>query len=64
MRFWRSSHGLPGVRAAAYEAANRYRFTCGGRPAKLSLFNLISRLQFTGTMPMVDVQAYWRWLSQ
>jgi hypothetical protein len=40
-----------------------YRFTRGGRPATAFLFNLISRLQFSGTVPMIDVQAYSRWLA-
>lgn len=41
-----------------------YGFTHEGRPATAFLFNLISRLQFSGTVPMIDVQAYGRWLSQ
>jgi hypothetical protein len=40
-----------------------YDFTSGGRPATAFLFNLISRLQFSGTVPMIDVQAYARWLT-
>jgi hypothetical protein len=40
-----------------------YIFTRGGRPATAFLFNLISRLQFSGTVPMIDVQAYARWLA-
>jgi hypothetical protein len=30
------------------------------RAAEAFLFNLISRLQFSGTVPMIDVQAYGR----
>lgn len=41
-----------------------YSFTRGGRPATAFLFNLISRLQFSGTVPMIDVQAYARWLAK
>jgi hypothetical protein len=41
----------------------QYRFTLEGRPATAFLFNLISQLQFSGTVPMIDVQAYARWLA-
>jgi len=41
-----------------------YNYTRGGRPATAFLFNLISRLQFSGTVPMIDVQAYARWLAK
>jgi uncharacterized protein DUF6602 len=41
-----------------------YNFTRGGRPATAFLFNLISRLQFSGTVPMIDIQAYARWLAK
>lgn len=41
-----------------------YSYTRGGRPATAFLFNLISRLQFSGTVPMIDVQAYARWLAR
>lgn len=40
-----------------------YSFTKEGRPATAFLFNLISTLQFSGTVPMIDIQAYARWLS-
>lgn len=40
-----------------------YRFIDGGKPATTFLFKLISQLQFSGTVPMIDVQAYSRWLS-
>ncbi len=40
-----------------------YRVTIGGKPATAFLFNLISQLQFSGTVPMIDVQAYARWLA-
>ena len=40
-----------------------YSFQQGGKAATAFLFNLISRLQFSGTVPMIDVQAYGRWLS-
>lgn len=36
----------------------------GGKPATEFLFRLISELQFSGTVPMIDIQAYARWLSR
>jgi hypothetical protein len=45
------------------QATGEYRFTKEGRPATAFLFNIISMLQFSGTVPMIDVQAYARWLS-
>ncbi|WP_375305675.1 DUF6602 domain-containing protein [Bradyrhizobium sp. A11] len=42
---------------------NAYTFTKDGRPATAFLFNLISTLQFSGTVPMIDIQAYARWLT-
>lgn len=44
-------------------AAKGYAFTKDGRPATAFLFNLISILQFSGTVPMIDIRAYARWLS-
>lgn len=46
------------------EGSKRYIFTAEGKPATAFLFNLISRLQFSGTVPMIDIQAYARWLAQ
>lgn len=43
--------------------SGNYTFEEGGKPATAFLFNLISRLQFSGTVPMIDVQAYARWLA-
>jgi hypothetical protein len=43
--------------------ANAYSSTEAGKPATAFLFNLISRLQFSGTVPMIDVQAYAKWLA-
>jgi hypothetical protein len=43
--------------------SGNYAVQQGGKPATAFLFNLISRLQFSGTVPMIDVQAYGRWLS-
>ena len=41
-----------------------YEVFSGGKPATAFLFNLISQLQFSGTVPMIDVQAYAQWLSK
>ncbi|WP_454651315.1 DUF6602 domain-containing protein [Bradyrhizobium liaoningense] len=41
-----------------------YTFTPEGRPATAFLFNLISTLQFSGTVPMIDIQAYAQWLTK
>lgn len=43
---------------------NRYEIYDGGKPATAFLLKLISRLQFSGTVPMIDVQAYAQWLSK
>ena len=41
-----------------------YEITPGGKPATAFLFKLISLLQFSGTVPMIDVQAYAKWLAK
>jgi len=41
-----------------------YNFFNEQKPATAFLFKLISQLQFSGTVPMIDVQAYARWLSK
>ena len=41
-----------------------YQFTAEGKPATAFLFKLISMLQFSGTVPMIDIQAYARWLTK
>jgi hypothetical protein len=43
---------------------NQYVFENAGKPATAFLFKLISQLQFSGTVPMIDVQAYANWLSR
>jgi hypothetical protein len=43
---------------------NTYQIANGGKPATAFLFKLISLLQFSGTVPMIDVQAYADWLSR
>ncbi len=45
------------TRSGSYEAFP------GGKPATAFLFKLIAQLQFSGTVPMIDVQAYAEWLS-
>ena len=44
--------------------AGAYDLVSGGKPATAFLFKLISELQFSGTVPMIDVQAYAQWLSK
>ncbi len=43
---------------------NAYETFPGGKPATAFLFKLISQLQFSGTVPMIDVQAYASWLTK
>ena len=40
-----------------------YETHIGGKPATSFLFKLISQLQFSGTVPMIDIQAYAKWLA-
>lgn len=40
-----------------------YQYILGGKPATSFLFKLISQLQFSGTVPMIDVQEYSKWLT-
>lgn len=41
-----------------------YGFEQESKPATAFLFRLISQLQFSGTVPMIDVQAYASWLTK
>ncbi len=41
----------------------KYEYINGGKPATAFLFKLISELQFSGTVPMIDVLAYSKWLT-
>ena len=43
--------------------AGNYTVHSGGKPATAFLFKLVSQLQFSGTVPMIDIQAYGKWLS-
>ncbi|MBF9052316.1 hypothetical protein GTA62_20365 [Roseobacter sp. HKCCD9010] len=55
-----ASHGY-----FAYDnKAKSYDLQAGGKTATAFLFKLISQLQFSGTVPMIDIQAYARWLSE
>ncbi|WP_300453236.1 DUF6602 domain-containing protein [Accumulibacter sp.] len=46
------------------QALGKYEFTKEGKPATAFLFKLISMLQFSGTVPMIDVNAYAAWLTK
>lgn len=46
------------------EIAGNYVIAPAGRAATAFLFDLISRLQFSGTVPMIDIQAYAQWLAK
>lgn len=44
--------------------AGSHDFVPKGKPATAFLLKLISQLQFSGTVPMIDVQAYAQWLTE
>lgn len=46
------------------EKQSKYQFVSENKPATAFLFKLISQLQFLGTVPMIDVEAYGRWLTK
>lgn len=46
------------------QAAANYAFVNENKPATAFLFKLISLLQFSGTVPMIDVEAYGKWLTK
>jgi hypothetical protein len=46
------------------EPKGGYEVHHGGKPATAFLFKLISQLQSSGTVPMIDVQAYADWLTK
>jgi hypothetical protein len=55
------------VAASGHFARNvggTYDVHTGGKPATAFLFNLIAQLQFSGTVPMIDVGAYAAWLTR
>jgi hypothetical protein len=43
------------------QATTSYSFVNDNKPATAFLFKLISQLQFSGTVPMIDVEAYGQW---
>ena len=45
------------------EKRKEYETYEGGKPATAFLFTLISQLQSSGTVPMIDMQAYAQWLD-
>lgn len=46
------------------QEGENYNFFTEGKPATAFLFNLISLLQSSATVPMIDIQAYSQWLSK
>lgn len=46
------------------QASSSYTFVNENKPATAFLFRLISQLQFSGTVPMIDVEAYSQWLTK
>jgi hypothetical protein len=44
--------------------SSKYDIQEAGKPATAFLFKLISQLQFSGTVPMIDIQAYSKWLAK
>jgi hypothetical protein len=40
-----------------------YEYQNSGKPATNFLFKLISQLQFSGTVPMIDIMAYSKWIK-
>ena len=44
--------------------SGQYTFDTDRKPATGFLFRLISQLQFAGTVPMIDVDAYATWLTE
>ncbi len=46
------------------QAADGFSFVNEGKPATAFLFKLIAQLQFSGTVPMIDVEAYGKWLTR
>lgn len=45
-------------------STNAYSLVTAHKPATAFLLNLISTLQFSGTVPMIDVDAYAQWLTK
>lgn len=47
-----------------WQDGGNYDFVAESKPATAFLFKLISRLQFSGTVPMIDIDAYGEWLTR
>lgn len=47
-----------------YEQGAGHRVVSGSKPATAFLLKLIAQLQFSGTVPMIDVDAYASWLAR
>ncbi|WP_068071346.1 DUF6602 domain-containing protein [Novosphingobium lentum] len=45
------------------QADSSYAFVTEAKAATAFLFKLISQLQFSGTVPMIDIEAYGKWLT-
>lgn len=46
------------------KTSGKHEIHDGSKPATAFLFKLISELQFSGTVPMIDVQSYADWLAK
>ena len=46
------------------QTSTSYSFVNDNKPATAFLFKLISQLQFSGTVPMIDVEAYGQWMTK
>jgi hypothetical protein len=53
-----AAHGIFGC-----DQTGCYILTPQGKPATAFLFELIARLQSSGTVPMIDIRAYAKWLA-
>jgi hypothetical protein len=53
-----AAHGIFGC-----DETGCYTLTPQGKPATAFLFELIARLQSSGTVPMIDIRAYAKWLA-
>ncbi len=53
-----AAHGIFGL-----DEAGGYSLRLKGKPATAFLLELIARLQMSGTVPMIDVRAYAKWLA-
>ena len=53
-----AAHGIFGC-----DDTGCYVVTPQGKPATVFLFELIARLQNSGTVPMIDIRAYAKWLA-